>query len=68
MNAFPAFFGFARVAPSHRHVKINCWKIPEHVVTDVYIFMLLYLYVEILKEFDIVIQEKTQGKRNGRKN
>ena len=68
MNAFPTFFGFARVAPNHRHVKINYWKIPEHVVTDVYIFMLLYLYVEILKEFDIVIQEKTQGKRNGRKN
>ena len=35
----------SRVAANHRPViwKINDWKIPEHIVTDVYIFMLLYL-------------------------
>ena len=39
MNAFPTRFGLERVAADHRHVKckIDGWKIPEHIVTDVYI-------------------------------
>ena len=62
MNAFQTCFGFARVATNHRHTicKINGWKIPEHIVTDVYIFILLCLYARrdtaAEKEFDIVIQ------------
>ena len=45
MNAFPTCFDFARVAANHRCVicKTNGWTIPEHIVTDVYISMLLYL-------------------------
>ena len=58
MNAFPTCFGFARVAENHGHVicKINGRKIPEHIVTDVYLHVTLFImHVEIQKEFDIVI-------------
>ena len=47
MNAFPTCSGFARVAANCIHVicKINGWKVPEHIVTDVYSFVLLCLNV-----------------------
>ena len=62
MNAFPTCFGFARVAANRIHVicKINGWKIPGHIVTDVYsscYFIYNALRDKVTeKEFDIVIQ------------
>ena len=37
-------FFFVRVAANHRHVvcKRDRWKIPGHMVSDVFIFMLPY--------------------------
>ena len=65
MDAFLTCFEFVRV--NHRHVirKGNRWKIPEHIATDFYIFMLYFMSSLLLnartdtyaeKKFDIVIQ------------
>ena len=45
VNTFSACFVLVRIAANCRHAicKRNRWKIPEHIVKDVYIFMLLYL-------------------------
>ena len=45
MNVFSKCFVFVRDAANHIYVicKGNRWKIPEHLVTDVYIFVLLCL-------------------------
>ena len=63
MNAFLTFLVFIRVAANHRHVicKRIHWKIPEHIVTDVYISS--YYFIQNArrdtgaeKEYDIVIK------------
>ena len=45
VNAFSTCFVFVRVAANHRRIicNRNRWRIPEHIVTDVYVFILLYL-------------------------
>ena len=45
MDAFSTCFDFVRVAANQRHVirKKSGWKIPDHIVTGVYILILLYL-------------------------
>ena len=64
MNTFPKYCVFVRVPANHRHVickKINCWKIPEHNVTDVYILMFIYNTrrdTAAEEEFDIAIQAR----------
>ena len=45
VNAFSTCFVFVRVAANHRRIicNRNRWRIPEHIVTDVSVFILLYL-------------------------
>ena len=77
MDAFLTCFDFVRVAVNHRHVirKRNCWKIPEHIV----IFMLLYLKCTLsyscrkknwycnTDDIGTRSSSEIQEKRNGRK-
>ena len=55
-------FVFLRVPTYHKQVicKKNWWKIPEHILTDVYIFLLFSLecMLEIQLYFSLDIIEK----------
>ena len=74
MNAFPTCFDFAKVAANHRHIicEINGWKIPGHIITYVYIFLLLYLYCTqwycCRDRTGARSSSEIQEKRNGQKN
>ena len=58
MHTFLTCFIFVKVTANYRHVicKRNRWKIPEHIVTGVYIFMNACRDGAAEKQFDNVIQ------------